>query len=159
MPYSDAMATATYSAEERQAALELYLEHGAAEASRRTGIAANTISQWARRAGVTMTRANRTAAATEAAKLAWAERRATMVDDMGQVATMALERARAEVAGGDLKGAKDAALTMAILVDKAQLLSGAATGRHEHVTVDSIDAEVKRLADQLHLSDRDHVDA
>jgi molecular chaperone HtpG len=52
----------------------------------------------------------------------------------------------------DRKRAKEAALTAAILTDKAQLLTGAATARIEHNDLDTIDAEVARLAAELGLA-------
>jgi transposase-like protein len=52
-----------YTDEERTKALDLYLEHGPAEAGRRTGISARTIATWARRAGLKSESAAKTAVA------------------------------------------------------------------------------------------------
>lgn len=68
--------------EEKAKALELYVEHGAAEASRMTGITAGTLRQWAHRSGVTVTRAEQTRAAVEAAVLTREARRAQMADKL-----------------------------------------------------------------------------
>ena len=74
------MATTKATLEERTKALELYVEHGANEASRLTGIPRVTISQWARRAGVTVTRTEQTRASIEAATLSREAKRVQMAD-------------------------------------------------------------------------------
>ncbi len=99
-----------------------------AEAARLRGLPRQTVHRWLSEAGVTVTGQTRSAG-TEAARQRWEERRAAMQHEIGEVAAMALEATRVALAGADLRSAKDAATTMAILVDKAQLLSGGATGR------------------------------
>lgn len=61
----------------------------------------------------------------------WAERRAVMVEEIGATAHMALQQCVNATAKGYGRDAKDFATTLAILVDKAQLLSGDATSRHD----------------------------
>jgi transposase-like protein len=64
-----------YSDQERADALELYVEHGLAEAARLSGVPRGTLSSWARRAGVhtDAAGASRARARTEAARARWAE--------------------------------------------------------------------------------------
>lgn len=125
------MTRRSYTDEQKAEALALYAEHGAAETARRTGITSGTIQSWASRSGVATTCNERTAAAVEAAQQQWAERRLAMVHEMGRVAAKALRVAEHNLDEGTTSKAKDAATTMAILVDKAQLLGGDATQRHE----------------------------
>lgn len=143
------MARRTWTPEQRRHALVVYVDHGPAEAARRTGIPSATIASWAHRNGVQTRCIATTRAATEHSRLRWEERRAEMVHEIGAVAALALERAHAELDAGHARNAKDLATTMAILVDKAQLLAGDATSRSEVRTVDQIDAQVEQLVARL----------
>ncbi len=69
------MSRRTYSQQERAAALELYVEHGAPEAARQVGIPKATVASWARRAGLQTgaVGASRARARTEAARARWEE--------------------------------------------------------------------------------------
>lgn len=123
----------TYTDTQRQTAIEMAAEHGIAHTHRATKIPKGTLSKWCTKAGVTpgTVAAKQTAAATVAAQLEWASRRTVMVHEMGAAAQTALTRCQATLSnpGADPRKAKDLALTMAILVDKAQLLAGDATAR------------------------------
>lgn len=123
------MARRAYTAEQREEALALYREHGAAEAARRTGVTAGTIRAWASRGDVATERAEHQRAHIEAARLRWEERRTTMAHEIGETASRALDHVTTSIDSGKARDAKDYATTMAILVDKAQLLSGGATSR------------------------------
>lgn len=124
------MGRARYDDATKAEAVALAVEVGKAEASRRLGINAGTIGSWMSRAGVATVAAENTRAATEVRKAKWEERRVEMVHEIGEIASMALDRVRDELGDdGKLRDAKDAATTMAILVDKAQLLSGGHTAR------------------------------
>lgn len=127
------MARKTYTQAQKADAVALVAEHGIAHAHRETGIPKSSLSRWAAAAGVDLGTLQRekTAHAVEARVAAWEERRTTMVHEMGAVAHLALTRVQESLEGAepDGRGAKDFALTMAILVDKAQLLSGGATNR------------------------------
>lgn len=125
------MARRAYTPEEKANALELYATLGAAETARRTGISQGTLQSWAHRNGVQSVATERTRVAVEAARVRWEERRLAMVHEMGRVATLALTKAEEMLEAGTTSKAKDATTMMAILVDKAQLLSGAATSRTE----------------------------
>lgn len=130
---------ARWTPDQRREALELYVELGPSAASEATGIPKGTIGWWAHREGVRTVGAERTAAATEAAALRWAERRANLADEAGAAAALALEQTVHALQGrtdedtlvlAGARDAKDLALTFAVLVDKAQLLTGEATSRH-----------------------------
>lgn len=112
----------------------------------RTGIAKSVVARWARDAGIDSPRAEQTAAATEATKLAWAQRRATLVDRFGEVAEKLLDRIEDDEQARD---AKDLMTAAAIAVDKAQLLSGGATSRHEQLDAQRRRDRVEELADEL----------
>lgn len=84
----------------------------------------------------------------------WAERRAVMVEEIGAAAHMALAQCVNATSVGQGRDAKDFATTLGILVDKAQLLSGAATARSEHLTPGSaIDAEIAELVELMRQQD------
>jgi hypothetical protein len=146
------MARRTYTADEKAAALAAYLADGAAEASRATGIPRGTIVAWASHNGDATVRNEQQLDAVACSQLAWEKRRVDLAVEIGAVAELALQRCHQSLTGDgllikaiDAKGqpydripgpadAKNLATTMAILVDKAQLLTGAATSRNEHAT-------------------------
>lgn len=146
---------APYTAEDKKSTLELYVEHGLTETARRTGINKTTISDWARAAGVKST-ASRVAAAHAASVLKWEERRVELAHEFGRVAALALELAKTSTAEGDAKTAQSAMTTAAIGVDKAQLLTGGATGRIEHSN-DDLDQEIGRLLEKRRAMDESPV--
>lgn len=146
----------TYTDEQKAEALALYAEVGPAEASRRTGIASGTIASWASRTasgdGGTLAtkRVEHQQANVESLKAKWAERRLVMVDEIGTVAHMALAQVQEAVLTGKGRDAKDFATTMAILVDKAQLLGGDATQRQESRQLrDELLAQARKTAPTL----------
>jgi transposase-like protein len=123
-----------HSEQTKARAIALAVEHGPAEAQRRlaaegTEINPATIRSWCSRAGVATVAAERMAAASEQHRLAWEERRTGMVHEMGATADKALLRATEALDAGKGRDAKEYALTLAILIDKAQLLSGGSTAR------------------------------
>lgn len=125
--------------------------------SKRVGIHHSTIGLWAKQENWTRRAARvehipddveleaarrRAERASAAQQIVWANRRAREADECGVDATRArstaaglLEKVRVGNIGSSddarkwMAAAKDAALTYAILIDKAQLLSGAATSR------------------------------
>lgn len=109
---------------ERERALQLASEVGAAEASRRTGVPAGTLRAWRSRSG-------------EAGPPGgvdpedWAERKRQGADDWWQTATDAVRKVRELVRSGDERRAKDLALTAAIAVEKAGMLETAAAQADE----------------------------
>lgn len=137
----------SYTDAQRQEALALYREHGPAEASRRTGIPGATIRSWAHRSGEEASEgAGRTRAATEAARLSWAQRRAQLCDATGSVAAEVLDRIRASKKAND---ARALAQTYGVLVDRAQLLDGGVTGRLEVSGPEDLREKVQSLRDDL----------
>lgn len=107
----------------------------AASVARAAGVNITTLYRWAKKDGVDLSARHvatpeKTAAATEGNRRAWVGRKAAMADEIGEAAHRALAICQARLEEDDVRKAKDAALTMAILVDKAQLLSGAETSRN-----------------------------
>ena len=106
-----------------------------------------TIRSWGSRAGIATTCGNeRTRAATQARKVAWEERRTQLVHRIGQVAEQALNVTEQALENGETRKASDASAVVARLVDKAQLLSGAATSRHEQITPEAAHAVIDEVA-------------
>jgi transposase-like protein len=136
----------TYSDAEKAHALDLYQTDGTTAAATATGIPKGTIAAWAARSGLHTDCNSTTSAATEAARLTWELRRTEMVHRMGEVAADALELAAKMLDGESTSKAKDCATTMAILVDKAQLLAGGATSRNYNVTRDHVLEEARTKA-------------
>lgn len=134
-----------YTDEQRQRAVDLYTEHGTAEASRQTGITGRTIIRWAKDAGaVSRDMTKKTAAATEALQGRNEERRE-------RVRYLLLERTEhllEAVTGDDPNGARNLAVAIGVLIDKYRLELGEATDRISTVTED-IDQELMRLAAEL----------
>lgn len=151
------MARTSYTAEQRARALELYRTHGAAEAERLTGIKSGTIRSWASKGGVATERREELEAGVATASLTMEARRQALasglMDDIEHLrsqlfAPTATNQAMV-VSDGAREGShvevievkqaepgfrdKQAAITsIAIAVDKVQLLTGAATSRTEH---------------------------
>lgn len=152
---------ATYDEETKARALQLYLEHGAGHASQATGVPAGTIRSWASRTGQQTPRADRTAQARRDAAETAAERRLRIASRCYNDAEQLLDelfRPAELVKVVTLSGGKDAAgdvevvrvdvdrpppgdqrhiaVAAAILLDKAQLLSGEATARFGDAKLD-----------------------
>lgn len=123
------MAKRSYTDEQRREAIQLYAEAGPCEVERALGIPKGTVTKWAQAAGVRTEHSERTAEATAQHQQSWAERRARVADAMGEVAELAVGRARRELNGGSARNARDCAATAAVMADKAQLLSGGVTTR------------------------------
>jgi len=117
------------SQDQRDEALRLYEEFGPAEASRRTGIKRATISQWARREGLVTARLATTEAARDAARKQWDRRRLVEADEAGEAASYLRQRTLELAKDGKAGDARHMAVAYAIMIDKAQLLSGEVTGR------------------------------
>lgn len=118
----------TYTPEQREEALRLYLEVGAAEAARRLEIPAATVRKWAQRAGLTAARREHAQAAIESARLTWAQRRGEIVVRFGEAADGFLTKARKTKSA---RNARDLMAAADMAVKNAQLLSDGATGRVE----------------------------
>jgi transposase-like protein len=139
------MPPAEYPPDLRARALALYADRGGAEAARQTGIPNGTIRSWAHRDGIAAVASQKTRAATEASRLRWEERRLELAHRVGEQAEEALDRVEMEIKSGKAADAKNMATTLAILVDKAQLLTGGSTNRREHIDPEYL----KRRAQEL----------
>ena len=126
--------------EQRASALTIYVQQGAAAASRLTGIPSGTIKSWANRTPGLQplreeTRRDLTQAAVEErtrqASLSWAERKVGLIDQLGGIAEALLDCAADMIEDERPREAKEALVGAAIAIDKCQLLSGGATGRQE----------------------------
>lgn len=126
------MAAVRYTDQQRTDATALATEVGVSEAARRVGVDKATISRWCKAAGVATLHTESTAAAVDAKRLAWEERRTDLAHEQGRIAAKALELTEQCLDRRKFSDARAAATTMAILTDKAQLLTGAATSRSEH---------------------------
>lgn len=128
--------TQKYTDDQRAHALRLYTEHGPTHAAQQTGIATATIFRWVRAADLRPPGKQTSA---------WAERRAAIADQFGEVAELMLARADAATASRD---ARQYLVAAAIAVDKAQLLSGGPTVRGADSSEDAL-TRVKNLRDEL----------
>lgn len=159
-----------YTEEQKREALKLYAEHGPAEAGRQTGIPRATISQWAKRSGVTVTRAKNVREATKAAadkaaelreklKLDCRNRAVDLVGRMAEVETLFVGKdgERVQVDRATAIACKDLAVAAGVLIDKAELLDGRATSRQETRNVDQMDSEIEKLLGQMAAHDGDPV--
>lgn len=156
-----------YSKKARETALKLYVEEGVAAASNRTGIARQTIATWAKRAGVTDDAQKRTQAATVAAAAVAAEKREQLKVESRAMALEILrrmgiqhdyfvgkdgDRAKLDLpTAGDMK---DYSIALGVLIDKAELLDGRATGRTETRSLDKVDDLISQLLDGVPNGDR-----
>ncbi len=141
------MAARAYTDEEKKEALALRRTHGPAEASRRTGIKCATIRSWAHRSAEDASEgAEQTRAATETARLSWAQRRAELTDETGAVAAAILDRIKVSRRSSD---ARALAQAFSVLIDRAQLLDGGATSRVEVADPEDLAARVRGLRDDL----------
>jgi recombinational DNA repair ATPase RecF len=134
-----------YQPELKAQALAIYTDHGGAEASRETGVPATTIRSWAHRAGVATVATEKTRAATEAARLRWKERRMELAHRVGEQAEEALRRTAMEIKSGKTSDAKNMATALAILIDKAQLLTGGSANRREHIDPEYLERRAREL--------------
>jgi transposase-like protein len=118
----------TYTDEQKTEALELYREHGPAEAARRTSIPTKTIASWASRSKTRMDSEapQRLQIAAAVASLVAAEKRAKIADAMWDKLAESLDRL-----GKDSTANAQEARVITVLAEKAQLLTGGATTRVE----------------------------
>jgi transposase-like protein len=133
-----------YSAEERERALERYVEVGPAEAGRETGIPSATIRKWAERSGARIRDARKCSAtaAVESARLTWAQRRGEIVQRAGEAAAAFLEQA---IEAGP-RAAADWMRAFKIGVDTAQALDAVVDQTtRDQKSGEDFEAEVEEL--------------
>ena len=119
---------------------------GTREVSRDTGVPASTLSRWAKDAGIVADRAGQTRAATEATALKWSQRRDRLADIIGENLETLLGKSVAAEKGSDASGF---AVAFGVFLDKAQLLTGAATSRHEVFDAQRRRERIAEMADEL----------
>jgi transposase-like protein len=105
-------------------AIRLADEVGSAEASRRTGVPANTIRSWRHRSGGA-------GPPKSVDPQTWAERKQAGAEEAWAAAQEALAQVRSLLVAGKTADAQRAALTMAILTDKSGVLEEAARREEE----------------------------
>lgn len=149
----------TYTDEQKAEALDLWRQHGAAEASRRCGVPSGTITSWANRAGLASVRSEQTRAATEAKRIDAEARRARIRETILERIDQVLDRMHASyqfVAGKDgdrvsldlppADAVRNFAVALGVLIDKYRLEMGEATGRTENTERVEVDEAVSRVA-------------
>ena len=157
-----------YTDEQKQEAVNLYIDVGTAEAARQTGVTARTINNWAQQAGATVSQErDKTEAAREALAAKNANRREHIrhlilekaEDLLGRmdephadfkVVDKRIEQVEwVKARSGDVK---NYAVAFAVLIDKYRLEMGETTNRTEISVADAesvMDAEIRRLSEQL----------
>ena len=146
-----------YTDEQRAEAIALYIEHGAAEAGRRTNIPARTIRRWAADQQLTAVKDKTLQEATAHLQVLQDKMRAELRIRLLETALDALDRTTQEhvdYRGKDAKPVtweiapsgdmKNYATTAAIMLDKFRLEMGESTGRLETMT--PADVELARVA-------------
>lgn len=158
--------------QQRDEALALMAEHGASEASRRTGIPSGTIASWAHRTGVSGPEPAKLAAATATRLQGVAERKTELASNLigdaerlrAQLFAPVVEKKAMTVSGGHGSGSnievaevdlshpvpadqKRIAEALAVLLEKALLLLGDATERVEQHTTSTAPVERRQAAD------------
>src|SRR5579884_2247292 len=153
------MASKKWSDDQRTEALRLYKECGPAEASRRTGIPAKTITSWAERSGMQSDAPANIARAVEVARLTREQRKERLAHDLlsdaerlraqlwnpakvhhwgststreGNVVTTYTEFMEHEIPEPTFGDKRALMAAFAAAVDKFQLLTGGATSRNEN---------------------------
>jgi hypothetical protein len=138
-------------------ALELFATAGGKVASERTGVPEGTIRSWAKRtmdevelaAGIELVPRSESGVLS----MSWPERRALVVNEIGDLVALAITKTREAFERGRMRDARDGAVALAILADKAQLLTGAATARTEsfsiHADAEDVKAQIAALEAEL----------
>lgn len=140
----------TYPIDLKQQAIALYAEVGAAEAARQLDIPSGTIKAWAHRNGAQPLHRSKNSEAVRAAverrQRTAEERRTRLVELLGELAELGVERSLDLVNEADLR---DAVGAWTRAIHDLQLLAGGPTSRTETRTIDAIDAELDELAAAL----------
>lgn len=137
------MTTPRYTDDQKRQAVDLVIKHGLDHAHELLdGPHRRSLIRWTTNAGHDPVRPQDRAKTDQARRAnhdRWEELRATMADRSGTVASRILDMCAAhldELEPRNTRDLKDLATTAAILIDKAQLLDGHATSRHEMVEAD-----------------------
>ncbi len=162
-----------YTDDQRRKAVNLYIQHGTAEAARQTGISGRTVTRWAKAADVSQDRTKTDAARQELARKN-AERREriktsllTKIEDL---------LGRMDLPHIDFKGkdaqqvtyptatsgdVKNYAVSVAVLIDKYRLEMGESTSRAE-ITFEQaesrLDKEFEKLVEEYEAMEAERVE-
>jgi hypothetical protein len=132
-----------YTSDQRAEALRILAEVGLSEAARQTGIPIGTISSWGHRRGVSAPEQPKMA---QQAKEAWSVRKVALGEKLGTLCEKMAVKIDERLDEDSLRGVRDLAASIAILVDRAQLLTGSVTQRTEVVErTPENEAEVARV--------------
>jgi len=144
-------------AEVRERALKRAAESGVKAAARQferdgLNVSINTIRSWMRREGAKANRALELAGHVPPELLTdrvmgWHERRAALLPELGIAAASALEATKTAVKQGRSTDARNFATVTGILVDKLNILGGAATSRSDSMIM-HVDVEQTRALQQ-----------
>lgn len=150
---TDATLTSTvaWPSDIRERAIKLYIEHGAAHASRELGIPSGTIKSWAHRQNAQplhhAKNTQATAAAVARRKRSAEERRTRLVELLGEIAELGAEKELELLAGDpalrDVVGARTRA------IHDMQLLAGDVTGRTEVLNRSEVDSALAELTAEM----------
>jgi len=136
--------------EVRSEALVLYAEEGVHVAHDRTGVPVNTIRSWAKRASAFVEERTGVEVVPQSSSgVPWSERREVVVDQIGGLVALAISKTREAFEAGRLRDAKDGTISLAVLIDKAQLLTGSATSRSESLSLHGSVEDVQQKIDAL----------
>jgi len=142
----EAFPVAQWSPEQREIALGLLRAGNAlADVHRRTEIPKQTLSRWAHEADIHPPGAEQAEAAANATRIVWAKRREQLIDRFGDVAAALLDR----LEDSSAQDVRHLVWSAAVSVDKAQLLSGGVTSRHEQLDAQRRRGRVEEIADEL----------
>lgn len=122
-----------YTPDQKAEALTLLAEVGLSEAARCTGIPRGTIASWGSRNGVNSPDAEQVAGVAEVAQATWQVRKVALGEKLGTLCEKMATKIDERLDEDSLRGVRDLAASIAILVDRAQLLTGGATQRTETV--------------------------
>jgi len=148
------MPKSTYTDEQREEALQMYIEHGTAHTSDTLGIPKRTLLDWAKAAGVTaQANAEQTADAravqAERVQAAWGDFREQEALGAGSAAARLRNGVIAASANNDAQLIRARAIAYGIMIDKAELLSGRATSRIETWAESELDREIRDLVEKM----------
>lgn len=139
-----------YTDDQKAEALHLLAEVGLGESARRTGIPPGTVASWGHRNGVESPPTDTVAALVEQRKESWQIRKIALGERLGRICEKAAQRIEERLDADTIHGIRDLSGSIAILVDRAQLLTGGATSRTETVErTPEAEAEVAQVLEQV----------
>jgi len=164
--YSETLMSSSYTDEQRQQAIDMYVEHGTKHTVETLGIPRRTILDWAKKAGVvaqadTEKTAQARAVNAERVQAAWGDYRENEALGAGAAAASMRNGVLEASANNNHQLLRARATAYGIFVDKAELLSGRATSRVETWAESELDRELRGLIDQMEdriMADAEQID-